>query len=64
MNDDQYHHDEHGEAGMAPVAPNDPDAATVVDGLFAIASAIEVLTEAVQRAADAIGDTAWKARLS
>jgi hypothetical protein len=57
MNDDQHHHDEHGEAGMAPVAPNDSDAATVVDGLFAIASAIELLTEAVS-------DGAWRARLS
>jgi hypothetical protein len=55
MNDDQHH--EHGEAGTAPVAPNDPDAATVVDGLFAIATAIEQLAEAVS-------DSAFKARLS
>jgi hypothetical protein len=53
-----------GEAGTAPVAPNDPDAATVIDGLFAIASAIEQAAEAIQHAADAINDSAFKARLS
>jgi hypothetical protein len=65
MNDGQRHYDEHGAAPQHdPPEPNDASAATVTDGLFAIASAIELLTEAVQHAADTMTDSAWKARLS